>query len=170
MIPATNKQAAFQFGKLLAHFPRRDVTKDAIIISDLSAASVGENLSLVAIARSCSDIWKATTNENPFLPPTGQILRDAREQTERYRQQYDRLKNPKVALPPPGPKKDEPLKYGANTWSDMSEANQQMLIADLRRMMPTLRRILRKSYGVPDEVEINSEPEENSIDKNLSMT
>lgn len=169
MIPATSKQSAFQFGKLLAHFPRRDVTKDAIIISDLSGAIVSENLSLIATARVCSNIWKEATNQNPFLPPTGQILRDIREQTERYRQQYERLKNPKLALPPPESKKPDPPKYGADSWSGMSEENRQMLISDLKSMMPTLRRILKKSYGVPDEIEINPEPEENIIDKNLSI-
>lgn len=84
--------------RLLAHFPRRDSTKDGVVVSDISAAVENQGLSLIAVAQVYDDLWKESSADNPFLPPSGEILKRIVEQTKTYRWQYERLKNPPAAL------------------------------------------------------------------------
>lgn len=71
---AGKQDYAYWTGRLLAHFPRRDATKDAIVISDLGRLLEEIDASAVAVCQVCEDLLKESTVDNPFMPPTGEII------------------------------------------------------------------------------------------------
>jgi len=93
LLKASFDDTALAIGRLLAHFPSRDVTKDWVIISDLSNACIENGFSLIAIVEACDCLWKKATFEKPFLPPTGEILNEIISVSNYYNRYYERLKN-----------------------------------------------------------------------------
>ncbi len=144
---------------MIAHFPRRDSAKDAVIIADLSGVIVERELSLVAVCAVCEEIWQNATAENPWLPPSGQILNDIKLKSDSYAKQYERLANPKPALPPPPPKEEAPPPYGGRKWPEFTEEDKAQFWAELKPMLSGLKGIFRRLYEVPDEVEEPKEKE-----------
>lgn len=151
LIPTDYDSAAYWIGRLLAHFPRRDSTKDAIIVADLSGVIVDENLSVIAVAKACDEIWKSSSNENPWLPASGEILKRIQDQEESYQTMYRRLVNPLPVLPQPKPKEPEPKKYGADKWADMTEEARARFVNDQSSLWPSLRKIMYRVYDAPYE-------------------
>ena len=87
----TYEQATMWIAKLLAHFPRRDVTKDQIIVSDLAAELVNCDVSHGALAYVYKETWRNADNENPFFPPAGQILLECMEKDKSFALRYEVL-------------------------------------------------------------------------------
>lgn len=151
-IPATYDEAAYWVTRLLAHFPRRDAGKDGIVIADLSGAIVEKKISLVACCAVCDDAWREATDENPWMPPTGQLLKEMQERSESFARQYERLANPPAALPPPKKAEPPPPPYGGRKWPDFTEADKEKFWHDIKEYMPTLKAMMRRLYEVPDDV------------------
>jgi len=90
-IKADYKNAVYWLTRLLAHFPTREVGKDSVIISDIASAVVGDKASLIAIAHTCDDLWRSATKENPFMPPSGEILDKILGKTRYYELEKRRI-------------------------------------------------------------------------------
>jgi hypothetical protein len=118
-IPATTEQAAFWISRLLAHFPRRDVAVDSVVVSDLSADMIDAGVALVALANVCDDIRKEATLKNPWLPPSGEILKRAIERTKRFETYQRQLRSPRLA--PPKPKEEVPAPWAGKTWDELAD-------------------------------------------------
>lgn len=99
LLPATREQAAYWVGRLLAHFPRRDVTKDQIVISDLASDLIDAGCSQVGIASVCRELRQEADNENPFMPPAGEVLRRAKDRDGGYRFQRRTLLREPASAP-----------------------------------------------------------------------
>lgn len=115
-IPATIDEAVYWLTRLIAHFPRRDATKDAVVIADLAADLFDAEVSLIALVATCDALRKAATKKDPWFPPSGEILSQAKETTKMYKAAQERLKAPVLpALAAPAPRKADPL-----PWDDMA--------------------------------------------------
>ena len=73
MIPSPKEDIALWIGRLLAHFPRRDSTKDAIVLSDICRDLVGVGASAVAVCQVCEELRHESNSQNPFMPQAGEI-------------------------------------------------------------------------------------------------
>lgn len=142
-IPATIDEAVYWLARLIAHFPRRDATKDAVVIADLAADMFDAEVSLIALVETCDDIRKSATAKNPWFPPSGEILSQAKENTKRYISARKRLEAPpRTALAPPAPKERQPAAWEGYTWDDMpGEAR-----AALWEFLGGLNRDIGKTY------------------------
>lgn len=150
-IPATYEESTFWITRLLAHYPRIEAAKGGVMLADLSAAIVEEGVSLVAVCAICEETWRAATSENPWMPPTGELLKEMKERTKSYQRQQERLANPRPALPPPKPvQRDVP--YGGRHWPDFTEDDKERFWASLQGMSPNICGILRGIYEVPEDV------------------
>jgi len=87
----TYDQAAIWISKLLSHFPRRDSTKDQIIVSDLAAELVECGISHGSVAYVYKQTWINADNENPFFPPAGQIRMECLEKDRSFALTYEHL-------------------------------------------------------------------------------
>lgn len=143
-IKATYKDAAYWIGRTLAHFPRRDSTKDGIVISDISGAIVDDGLGIMAVASVCEEAWRSSSNENPWFPPTGQLLKDMKKWEVSRKELYYKLKSK-------GPGKRD-LKD--KTWESMDEDDRlylTYLLCSLGENQGSYIRF-RDDYGVPRDV------------------
>lgn len=121
-IPATIDEAVYWLTRLIAHFPRRDATKDAVVVADIAADMFDAEVSLVALVASCDEIRKGATKKDPWFPPSGEILSLAKEKTKHYHQAKSRLEAPqRPALPAPAPKERERMPWEDQKFEDMPE-------------------------------------------------
>jgi hypothetical protein len=131
-------------GRLLQHFPSRQAEKDAIIISDLASDCIEENVSLCALIHICNKIRKEATKENPFLPPSGEILRRAIEQTKSWQNRLESLLNP-MPLVYNKPAISDPctvVSWFGKNWKDFDEKDKN----DLREHLKTMPLNKREDY------------------------
>ena len=163
-IEATYDEAAYWIARMLAHFPQREKTKDGIIIADIAGACVEEKTSLVAVSIVCEEFWRKSSKENPWLPPSGEILDEITDRTESYIRAIERLSKPKVALPPPKPKESPPDPFEGRKWPEFTEEDKTRFASDLYALMPGLRPMWRRLYDVPEDVEILNPNEESEED------
>lgn len=166
-IEAKYDECAYWIGRLLAHYPARETTKDGVIISDLASACVEEKASLLAVSSVCNDLWKKSTPEDPWLPPTGHILKEIVEKTEYWRNSTERLANPKKALPPPKPPEPKPDPYGGRKWTEFTEDDHLRFAKEYYKLMPSIRAMWKRLFDVPEDAEIVN-PNEEKEDENLS--
>lgn len=138
-IPATIDEAVYWLTRLLAHFPRRDSNQDAVVISDLAADMFDAEVSLVALVATCDEVRKAATKKDPWLPPSGHVLKLATERTDSYRAAKRRLENPPRALPKPEEKPRDPQPWEGKIWDDMDEAVRSALWAFLEPLGVSIR-------------------------------
>ena len=82
--------------RLLAHFPARQTTKDAIISSDLGGDLVAFKIGVGAFMAVCDDLRREATAENPWVPPSGEILNRAKRENERLQKHLTRLTDEQV--------------------------------------------------------------------------
>jgi hypothetical protein len=85
LIPATYDDCTYWVGRLLAHFPRRDTAKDGIVLSDLGADLTEDGVSHAALISICDELRRESTDEKPFMPPSGEIILRANKRTDSYR-------------------------------------------------------------------------------------
>lgn len=114
-IPTTFDNCAYWLGRLLAHFPRRDSSKDGVVISDISGELTGQRCSAVSVYEVCREFWQEATDENPFWPPSGEIINRIESRSDMYRNLFDRLVNSKVEIehkPEPLPNWEELDSFG----------------------------------------------------------
>ncbi len=90
---ATKDDCVYWVSRLLAHFPRRDVQKDAIVLSDIAADLLEKEVTEAAICETCRNLRLASTSENPFMPPSGEIVESAKSWTSCFKTLHERLKN-----------------------------------------------------------------------------
>lgn len=168
-IEAKYDECTYWIARMLAHFPAREVTKDGVIIADIASACVEEKASLVAVAFVCDELWKQSTKENPWLPPSGEVLKAIKERTESYRNAIERFANPKVALPPPKAPEPPPDPYQGRKWEEFTDEDHERFAEQYHELMPTLRPIWRRLYEVPEDAEITN-PNERTEDHELEHT
>lgn len=89
---ATREEAVYWFTRLLAHFPRRDAAQDAVVISDLSSDVVDYEISLIGMVDACDSIRRGASKKNPFMPPSGEILKRCVDKTKSFNTQLKRVR------------------------------------------------------------------------------
>lgn len=153
-IPATYDEATYWIARALAHFPRRDATKDAIIISDLAGEISHHGYSLLAVAGVLEMIWKSATEEKPWWPVTGQILQDIAAKSAMYERMRDQLARNQIALPAPQKQEPKPM-FDGRKWPDLSEGEREVVhgLLDTTGWETTAGMTLRKIMGVPEGYE-----------------
>lgn len=119
LIPATYDEAVYWIGRMLAHFPRRDIAGDGVVVADLAGSMVEGGASLIAIASVTESTWKAATKKNPWLPPSGEILIEVQDRTKYYQTAAHRIRNP-IALAPPKAKEAPTSPWQGKAWTDMT--------------------------------------------------
>lgn len=115
--------------RLIAHFPRRDASKDAVVVSDIAADLVEANVSLVALMRVCKDIRKAATNDAPWFPPSGEVLKQAVDQTQAYQRMIERLTKAPVPVIEKVVREPERKPWHGLAWEDMDDTVRGQLWA-----------------------------------------
>lgn len=93
IVPIHRDQAQAYITRFLAHYPGRDVTKDAIIISDLTFQLVKRGASAYAVFEVLEGYWTNSTSEKPFLPATGSILNACLGRTTMYQVKHAEIEN-----------------------------------------------------------------------------
>lgn len=149
LIPATYDEAVAWIIRMLAHFPRRDVDKDAVIASDLAGAAINEGATLMAIAYVCESAWRSSNRKRPWPPESGQFLDDVSDKTKSFKFQYDRLKNPKPALSAPK-KEPKPERFEGRKWPDLTEDERKTIAKEAQDWDRNLQQIWSRLWQVPD--------------------
>ena len=90
---AVKDDCTYWIGRLLAHFPRQDVTKDAIVMTDIASALLEKEVTSAGLCEACRHLWLASKSDKPFMPPSGQIVEDAASWTRCFASIYERTKN-----------------------------------------------------------------------------
>lgn len=152
---------------MLAHFPGRETSKDGIIIADLASLCVESKASLIAVYVICEDTWKSATRENPWLPPTGEILKDIQRKTDHYRAAINRLSTPALPPPPPKAQQEQSDPYQGRKWAEFTEEDRTRFIDQHNSMMASIRPFWRRAFDVPEDAEIPKQNEE-AEDANLT--
>jgi len=140
-IPATIDEAVHWITRLLAHFPRRDVAKDAVVVADLASDMIDAGVSIIAIKTTCDEIRKNATAKSPFMPPSGEILTMAKQRTETYRRYKYTLENPPVQIE--AVKRASMVPWEGKRWDEMSYEVRKELWGFLTH---TLRKDGRLTY------------------------
>lgn len=139
-VPATTDEAVYWLARLIAHFPRRDTTKDAIVVADIAADLVDAGVSLLALVGVCNDIRKGATAKAPWFPPSGEILQQCVERTRGYVRSRKALEAPRNATSgKSGPKTPDPAWVG-KPWDGMSDEIKGQLVEFLAPMASQVRR------------------------------
>ena len=146
ILVADYKDYCSVIGRLLQHFPSRQVEKDAVIISDLSGDCIEEGVSLCALMHICNAVRKEASNEKPFLPPTGEILERSVEKTKFWQQRLESLLNPKplISNKPAMQKTPSIQPWACKDWNDYDEADKNGLQKHLKTMLPEKREGYKK--------------------------
>ena len=106
----------------MAHFPSRETTKDAIILGDVSEMLREESVSVVGLIEACKELKREATNDNPFLPPSGEILRRSVSHTRNYQSMEMEIRRPaRIAIPSPEKMKPSSNPVPQLIWSRMSD-------------------------------------------------
>ena len=147
LIRATYDEACMWIGRMLQHFPARQTDKDAVIVSDLAGDCLESGVSLCAVIAACDDVRRAATADNPFLPPTGDLLRRMKEKTEEWAMYLKRNKTPEKQLPTAKEWKKEvkpdTVPWFGLMWREFTEAHRRSLDAHLATMKPEDARAYR---------------------------
>lgn len=77
--------AAILIARFTAHFPKRDESERAVVIGDIAAACERNGISLMGLAVALIEIVENARADNPFMPPTGEILERARMKSTAFR-------------------------------------------------------------------------------------
>lgn len=156
LIPATYEEAMIPLTRLMSHFPVFDAQQKAVVLGDVCAEVVERGISLCTVVSVCREAWIDNTDDEPgekrkpFVPRSGQLIKDMTERMKTWQGYYDHLLNPKPQLAAPAPKPPEPPRYGAEHWNDMDQENRARLMIDLKEYAPFLRNMLCRSYQVPE--------------------
>lgn len=85
--PTTKTAATYWLRRLLASFPNRKAENDGVFIADLTADLIAAKVPTVVLIATCDDIRQGTTEQNPWLPPSGEILKRAKNTAKFYHDQ-----------------------------------------------------------------------------------
>jgi hypothetical protein len=121
-IPATIDEAVYWLTRLIAHFPRRDASKDAVVISDLAADMFDAGVSLVSLVDTCDSVRRSSSSKNPWFPPSGEMLTQARDKTAMYKSYQKRLETPyRPALSAPVAKETPKNPWDIKSWEELND-------------------------------------------------
>lgn len=98
LLPATREQAKYWINRSLSHYNRRDVSKDAVIIIDLSYDMIEKKASLVAIVEVLRDFRHKSTKDNPWWPTDGDILSEVQSKMKIFNERYEILKSDRLQI------------------------------------------------------------------------
>lgn len=85
LLPPTREDATYWIARLLQHFPSRQTERDAIIISDLADDVLYYKLSHVGLIDACDQIRRDSSSDNPFMPPSGEVISVIKSREYLYR-------------------------------------------------------------------------------------
>jgi hypothetical protein len=83
--PASYEDAVTLIARFINHFPRKTPEEGAVIISDVAASCKRHSIGVVALAVTLTQIMESATAQNPFMPPSGEIIRKAGKKTANYK-------------------------------------------------------------------------------------
>jgi len=102
-----------------------------VIVSDLSADCLQAGVTQEALSQVCTNIRREATTDNPFLPPTGEILR-------RVKDFMKYVNAPKVisreTLPKPKAEKADVVPWAYKTWGEFTPSDKAGLQKHLSEM------------------------------------
>lgn len=154
---ATIDEAVYWLTRLIAHFPRRDASKDAVVVSDLSSDMIDAGVSLAALVAVCDDVRQGATKKDPWFPPSGEILLMAKKKTQSYADLKRRLETPySKALPARSPAEHDLKPWSGKSFADMSDSVRLELYEFLSRYhSQTVMKIYCDCIGVEYQEVIN---------------
>lgn len=161
LVPATYEEAAFWIGRMLAHFPYRDTSKDAVRVGDISAVVVEEQISLCAVYSACRDGWMEAKDPKSNPPASGWVIDQMRKAMGEWVARQNAL-TLVAALPEPEKKPEEPyLPWLTMSYTQAKEAGH---LQDMERHLFTMRAenvdgyigYLKQFKGYPDEFFTNA--------------
>lgn len=84
LTPTNYEEAAYWLGRFTRHFPTKDAERDAVIIGDLAAMFAEKLLPIAAVINALHEMMTEGTQQNPWMPPSGEILRRVRLKANSY--------------------------------------------------------------------------------------
>lgn len=97
LTPASYEGTVYWIARLQAHFPARQTENDAVVKGDLAGDCVDEGLSICALVWVCDELRNEATKDDPFMPPSGEILQRTRKRTLKWRELLTAYENPPQA-------------------------------------------------------------------------
>jgi hypothetical protein len=139
---------------MMAHFPRRDSSKDAVVASDIAAEVVAREIGLVAVYSVCKDVWQSATDEKPFIRPSGQIIGDMQEKNNLYKKWKDGAELLKIEAKQEKkePEKRESDPFNGKKWDEFTDEEKQAFVDMYGGAFSTIQKIMIKAYSAPDSV------------------
>ena len=151
MIPCSYELAAAALARCLCHFPRRDSTKDSVVVSDIAREIEDCEYILPAVLDALDEIWKASSDENPYMPPSGEVLALIKRRSDGMRSFVYSYENQM----PPNQRAIEPTedKPSIVQWGDMTDEQRSEYKAKLGGYADSIARIHAGLHGTTiDEV------------------
>ena len=109
LIPATREQAKYWINRSLSHYNRRDVSKDAVIVVDLSYDMIERGASTVAIVEVLREFRHKATKTNPWWPTDGDILDEIDFKMKMFRDRHEALKANRLQIEHKKPEPEPPM-------------------------------------------------------------
>jgi hypothetical protein len=97
LMKSTYEDAVYWIGRLQANFPARQTENDAVVKSDVAGDCVDEGLPICALAWVCDELRNEATKQDPFMPPSGEIIQRTRVLHKKWQDLLTSLENPPVA-------------------------------------------------------------------------
>lgn len=131
---------------MFQHFPGREKTKDSLVAADLAADCLEAAVSESALSFVCREFRLNADEDNPFLPPTGAIIKRCKERTEFERRASEPHRRPD--RPEPAARAAEraaavKVPWLGKDWSDFSASDKVALDRHLADLSAERRRDYR---------------------------
>lgn len=132
--PITREDAIYWVGRLIQHFPNRQTEKDAIVISDIADDIVHYKCSHVAVIRGCDELRRASSKDNPYIPPTGEIIKTIRFHESFFKERKYDIEPTQVEIretaPIPAPRNNPKVAWANKTYEQCKKENLIHLVID----------------------------------------
>lgn len=157
LTPVNYEESVYWLGRFVQHFPNKDPEQNAIVVADLSADCVNSRVSVCGLVEALTELRHESQDDNPFRPPSGEVLKRAIGKTNIWKRQLERLMAPDVpqlaagataVRREPDPEKP-PLPWENKAWGELDKAEKLALREHLLGMTPEKAEQYRKWKGFP---------------------
>lgn len=133
----------------MQHYPRREVSKDGVVIQDIADELEQREYGLCIVIMALREIRNEYREGNPWVPQTGYILKQIGECQKRYADHYKRLTTPPRATIE---NKTKEAKEKPKKWPDMTESEKEQHLEFLSKLDLRIKKAYMRAFEIPDSV------------------
>jgi hypothetical protein len=154
LTPINYELASMQIARFLQHYPRRHIETDAVVIQDLADEIVIRKYGTVPVIEALRELRNEYTENNPWLPQTGKILKTISDHHCRLVEHRNRL-----TQKPQEETKQIEVTHRSRTWEDFTKEEREHHVKVCEELKPDLREIYMRAFKIPKNYDANKSAE-----------